>query len=102
MRDCRNEITHEIIRMLTEGIGSDRASLFVGMVGLLKKIETWWIVNVEIPINPDFDGKEIDEAGITPGPLITLQLMVDIALGTEGKDSDWYYKEFKKRAGPKR
>ena len=40
VRNCRNEIAHELPRMLTEGIGQDRASLFAEMVRLLKKIET--------------------------------------------------------------
>ncbi len=94
IRDCRNEIAHELPLIVTDGIREDQATLFSEMVRLLKKIETWWIVNVEIPTNPDFDGREVDEAGIVPGPLISLQLMVDIALGSE-KDADWYYKQFK-------
>jgi hypothetical protein len=99
VRICRNEIGHELPKMLSEGIGPERAALFAEMVRLLRKTETWWIVNVDIPANPDFDGKEIDEAGIVPGPLISLQLMMDVALGTGEKGADWYYKEFKKIGG---
>lgn len=99
VRKCRNEITHELLRLLSEGIGLERVNMFTEMVRILRKIETWWIVNVEIPTNPDFDGNEVDEKGIVPGPLITLQLIMDIALGTGKADADWYYKEFKKMAG---
>lgn len=67
VRDCRNDIVHELPHILAEGISSDRVALFSEMVRLLKKIETWWIVNVEIPTNPDYDGKEIDEAEIVSG-----------------------------------
>ncbi len=98
VRACRNEIAHELPRIITEGIRSDQAILFAEMVRLLKKVETWWIVNVEIPTNPDFDGKEIDEASVVPGPVISLQLMVDIALGSE-EDAYRYYKQFKGMTG---
>jgi hypothetical protein len=55
--------------MLMEGLPTDFAERFGDMTTLLDKIERWWIVNVEIPTNPDFDGKheEIDESGIIPG-----------------------------------
>lgn len=31
---------------------------FQDTVTLLRKIEVWWVVNLEIATNPDFDGKE--------------------------------------------
>ena len=65
----------------------------LNIIELLCKIEKWWILNVEIPTNPDFDGKEIDEDGIVPGPIMTLRLLPDIALGSE-EESNFYYKEF--------
>jgi hypothetical protein len=39
---------------------SHHVERFHELVALLKKIEVWWVVNMEIPVNPDFDGKEID------------------------------------------
>jgi hypothetical protein len=66
------------------------------MEALLRKIEIWWIENVEIPINPDLDGKAIDYEGIVLGLIITLQLLYNIALGSEDQ-SRVYFEEFKKR-----
>jgi hypothetical protein len=37
------------------------------------------------PTNEDFDGEEIDEAGITPGPIMTVKMMLDIALGSKAE-----------------
>lgn len=99
VRKCRNEIAHGLFKVVVEGIGPERAEMFAEMIRILRKIEVWWVVNVEIPTNPDFDGQEIDEDGIVPGPLISLQLMLDIALGTGKADPDYYYKEFKRMAG---
>jgi hypothetical protein len=63
---------------------------------LLRKIETWWIVNFETPINPDLEEAEIAEAGIVPGPSLVLQLMTEIALGPPEK-SRAFLNEFRKR-----
>jgi len=42
----------------------------------------WWIVNVEIPTNPDLDHiGEIDGEKISPGPCLSLQIMIDVAMG---------------------
>ena len=43
----------------------------------------WWIVNIESPANPDYDGSHIDEEEIVPGRLAGIQLLRDIALGDE-------------------
>lgn len=81
---------------MPDGLPSDFEHCFREMEALLRKIEIWWIENVEIPINPDLDGKAIDYEGIVPGPIITLQLLCNIALGSEDQ-SHVYFEEFKKR-----
>jgi hypothetical protein len=96
IRNCRNEIAHEIANFISKGPKIDPLPLFSNITDLLYKIEKWWIVTVEIPTNPDFDGKEIDEDGIVPGPIMTLRLLADIALGSE-EESSFYYNEFIKR-----
>jgi len=63
---------------------------------LLYKIEKWWILNVEVPTNPDFDGKDIDEDSIVPGKIMAFRLLADIALGSE-EESKIYYEELMKR-----
>jgi len=62
----RNDLAHAIMGMLAEGLPSDLSARFSEMVSLIDKIERWWIVNVEIPTNPEFDGEHIDESGIVP------------------------------------
>jgi hypothetical protein len=97
IKKCRNEIAHEFVNFLSTGPTIDPLPLFPTMISLLSKIEKWWILNVEIPTNPDFDGKDIDENGIIPGPIMTLQMLTDIDIGSE-KGSKAYY-EFMKEKG---
>lgn len=97
IRESRNEVAHEMPNLLGGESSVNFAQQFERMVALLRKIEVWWIVNFELAIDPYFRDAEIDEDGIIPGPLLTLQLMLEIALGDPQKAS-YYYDEFRKRS----
>ncbi|HUO07339.1 MAG TPA: hypothetical protein VM008_03495 [Phycisphaerae bacterium] len=97
VKDCRNKLAHGLLKVVTkDGIPSDFEERFQEMVALMKKIDHWWIINFEIPINSDFDGKEIDEEQIMSGRLMSLLVLYDIALGSPEKSS-YYHDEFRKR-----
>ena len=96
VKGCRNNVAHKLHSFLgSEGLPAEFAQCFDDMVALLRKIEVWWIINDEIPTNPDFDDTEVDESGIVPGPVMTMQLLKDIALGDDER-SRFYYDEFRK------
>jgi len=95
---CRNKLAHDLLSTLgSEGLPGDFDECFTEMVALLRKVEVWWITNVEIPTDPDFDGRDVDEEGIVPGPIMIIQLLCDIALG-DGERSQFYYDEFRKQS----
>lgn len=99
VKDCRNSLAHRLLSTLrSEGLPPDFERCFNDMIALLRKIEVWWITNVEIPTNPDFDGREIEEDEIVPGPVMGMQLLLDIALGDHER-SRFYYDELRKRTG---
>lgn len=81
LANFRNQLAHELFSVVTGQTPSEYESQFPALIALLHKVEVWWIVNVEIPTNPDWDGQEINEAGITPGALISLQMLIDVASG---------------------
>lgn len=83
--------------MLAHGLPSELPERFAEMVALLDKIERWWIVNVELATDQDVKGQEVDQEGIIPGPIISLRLMLEIALGSE-EESRKYINEFLRRA----
>jgi hypothetical protein len=93
IKNCRNELAHEIPNFITEGIKNDPTPNFKLIIDLLGKIERWWVYNVEFPTNPDLDNVEVDEKEIIPGRLITIQMLTNIALGSD-EESNSYYKEF--------
>lgn len=79
----RNCIAHELPSLVIGGKDFKHVERFHELVALLRKIEIWWVVNVEIPVNPDFDGKEIDEEGIVPGPVLMIQMMLEVLSGND-------------------
>lgn len=83
IRKTRNLLAHELPSMVMGGKDFQHVERFQELVALLRKIEIWWVVNMEIPINPDFDGNEIDEEGIVPSPVLMLQMMLEVLSGNE-------------------
>jgi hypothetical protein len=96
LKKCRNNLAHELAGVIAGSVSIAYLEQLPRVAEMLRKIETWWIVNVEIPINPDFEDAEIDEAGILPGPVLSLQMMVQVALGSP-EESTRLLNEFRKR-----
>lgn len=83
IRTTRNLLAHELPAMVMGATNYQHTERFQELVALLKKIEVWWLVNMEIPANPDFDDQEIDEEGIVPGPVLMIQMMLEVLSGNE-------------------
>ena len=102
VKRCRNTLAHNLFSAVaSDGLPTEFEQCFKDMIDLLSKIEIWWIANVEIPINPDYDGVEIDESGIVPGTILGMQLLLDITLG-DPEQSRMYFDKFRsQRQAPK-
>lgn len=94
--DARNEVAHELSAMVSGSKPPDFANHFATLMALLQKIEKWWIVNVEMATDPDFDGQEIDEDGIISGPSWSMQILAKVALG-DGDEAWELHREFVKQ-----
>lgn len=83
LKGVRNKLAHDLPALVLGGEDLQLTTHFQEACELLRKIEVWWVVNVDMPTNPDYDGQEIDEKGITPGSVLMVQLMLDVANGNE-------------------
>jgi hypothetical protein len=81
LKAIRNKLAHELPSIVLGEAELDLVNHFQEAFTLLRKIEIWWVVNVEIPTNPDYDGHEVDEKDIEPGPVLMLKLMLDVVNG---------------------
>jgi hypothetical protein len=97
LRQYRNKLSHELMNLLFEGLPKELPQKYAQLIALRIKIEKWWIINIDIPTNPDYDSStEIEEEDITTGSQIFNQLIFDMLSGDE-KRASFYQNEFKKR-----
>jgi hypothetical protein len=53
------------------------------MIMLIEKLDRWWIMEVEVPSNPAFDGKEVDPSGVASGRVLMLKGLLQLALSNQ-------------------
>ena len=81
--DLRNKVAHELPEIVLGGSLPAMNDHLSTLLELIEKIDRWWIVNVEIPTNPDFDGENIDESRIVSVLGIAMSTLRDVAMGKE-------------------
>ena len=89
LKKTRNLVAHQLFEVVTGQAESNHTADFPVLVELLRKIEVWWVVNVEVPTNPDFSEEEIDEQGIVPGAILSLQMLLEVATGNTELLETW-------------
>jgi hypothetical protein len=96
LRKYRNKLAHKMIDLLFEGSFDDFPQNLAALINLRVKIEKWWVLNIEIPTNPDFHATDdVSENDIQTSSEILYKIILDILSGDE-EASNYYYKEFLK------
>lgn len=93
IRQHRNELAHDLPRFVATDRAEVNQDLLASIYGLVAKIDRWWIREVEIPTNPDFDDldiQSIDDNEIQSGNMMFLQLMIRIATSDDSESTQWY------------
>ena len=90
IKRCRNELTHEMLKFTSDGVEHDVEALLGEMVSLLRKVEIWWFENLDMAIDPEAYPPDLDRDQVIPGPVWSLQMLIDIALGPEDKAAEYY------------
>lgn len=95
LRKFRNKIVHELLFCLSEGFNKDEVKYLVELIEIYRKIEKWWINEVEIPTSRDIHGP-YDSDNVISGQGIILEVIQDILING-GKDSEALLLEFLKQ-----
>jgi len=85
--DHRNEIAHELPALVTTDGRDISLPLLRSIYFLTSKVDNWWIRNVEVPTNPDFDGAYPTEEDLKEAVsmrMVVMSLLIQVA---EGDDS---------------
>lgn len=79
IRRHRNEVAHELPIFVVEADRVIDLGRLEQIRALLLKIERWWVLEVDVPTNPDFDGQTITAEDISPGPVLFLDFIIHTA-----------------------
>jgi hypothetical protein len=86
LRTHRNDIAHELPKFLGTKEFDVQLDLLNSMFHLVEKIDKWWIQNIEIPTNPDFDDQELSQEvldGVKSMRMVFMNLLVCVANGDQ-------------------
>ena len=89
LKNTRNLVAHRLFDIVTGQAKSNHTEQFQALVELLRKIEVWWVVNVELATDPDYADKEVNEDGIIPGAIISLQMLLEVVGGNNELLDAW-------------
>ena len=81
LKALRNLLAHELPQIVFAGKEVALSEQMTKLMNLLRKIEVWWVINLELAIDPDYDGQEVDPDEVTPGPILIMQLMLEVLSG---------------------
>lgn len=95
IRKYRNELTHNMIEFLTLHNKEFDENILNDLIDLYSKVEKWWFKFFELSVQPEILPEGADPEEVIPGPMLTIQLMLEITLGTEPTEG-FYYKELMK------
>jgi len=77
----RNKIGHEIPKLMIDCDHEINLDLFESIKRLFTKIEQWWIVEFEMPANPEYDNFDYDSLDmneVKSGNMILLNYLIDV------------------------
>jgi hypothetical protein len=77
----RNIIGHELPKLMIDPGHEINLELFKSIRKLLTKIEQWWIVEFEMPVNPDYDNFDYDNLDLNDvksGNMIMLNHLIEL------------------------
>jgi len=80
IRDHRNALAHELPSFIADADRELEASRLERIRSLVAKIDLWWVREIEIPVNPDFDGREVANEDIGLPLVAFFDLVVTTAL----------------------
>lgn len=81
LKKTRNFLAHELPQIVLNGKAVDLEDKMENLLLIMKKIEVWWVLNVEIETDPDYDGRTVNADEITPGSIMVMQLMIEVIGG---------------------
>lgn len=78
IRAHRGEVAHELTRLLIDPDARVDAELLHDLRGCMRALDRFW-GSIEVDINPDFDGVDVDCEGIRSGSGLLMDYLLDLS-----------------------
>lgn len=82
IRNDRNKISHELLKLLYNDFDEVMVENFLKCIEIYKKIDNWWILNIEIPISGEYNFDEILEDQVISGNLLMISIVMENIYGS--------------------
>lgn len=83
IREHRNKLAHDLPKLIASSNEEINIRLIGSIYDLVTQVDCWWIREIEMPTNPDFDGREVDNSDIQSGNMLFLQIMIRTITGED-------------------
>lgn len=86
IREHRNFVAHNIPKIIGAIESDVRSDLLIAIAEIVRKIDVWWIREIEIPTNPDFDAAAADKTDAGSAfsmRMAVLDLLLQVADGND-------------------
>jgi hypothetical protein len=80
IRAHRNQLGHDLPHVLLDAKLEVNVGLLVEARNFIHKLDRWWFENVEMDINPDLQGKTIDELDFASGRMLIIDHVISNAV----------------------
>jgi hypothetical protein len=100
IRDHRNAIAHELPKFISSVDHAVEGQLLAALFKIVTKVDRWWIAEIEIPINPDFDSTERESIAydrIQSGNMIMMRLILSVFYEDDSYMAE-IYKQFREQS----
>ena len=78
LRDHRNYIAHQSVNVLLDGSVQIELTIVLDVLRLLSEVDQWWISEIEIPSDSNFDGKEVQPWEIRSASMDLLYYLITL------------------------
>ncbi len=90
LRELRNTIAHQLSDFLIDDNANITVNELTKIYEILAKVDSWWIREVELPVNPDFvhlDHEELETLVVHSGPMIVVSHLIELLKTSEASRS---------------
>lgn len=90
LRSLRNSVVHELGDRVGTPFFLTVSQAFPELVAIFRKVEVWWIRNVEMDMDPEMAAEAVSDDDILPGSILKLRMLVETAFGEGDEAYKWY------------